>query len=234
MRQRPVRSGGSCGSGRTDRTMWVVRSDEDGDGRTKMGTNPDSGTHGRAACMGGWHAWEEDGMHGRRVARMGGGWCTWEEVGYVGGGWVYHCRCHLSLACHHHCRHLCTTTATVYALPLLHPTCHWLLPSICHCCHHRLHATGHCPLRATAATTIYVPPLPHSRCPCLPPFSATCLTPMPLLFRPHHCVPMHPPMTCPKPPPTRPILHGPICATRPPTNMSQGGYPCHTLDGDSM
>ena len=41
MRQRPVRSGGSGGSGRTDRTMWVVRSDEDGDGRTKMGTNPD-------------------------------------------------------------------------------------------------------------------------------------------------------------------------------------------------
>ena len=24
-----------------DQTMWVVRSDEDGDGRTKMGTNPD-------------------------------------------------------------------------------------------------------------------------------------------------------------------------------------------------
>ena len=39
MIQRSVRSGGSC---RTDRTMWVVRSDEDGDGRTKMGTNPDS------------------------------------------------------------------------------------------------------------------------------------------------------------------------------------------------
>ena len=38
IRQRPVRSGGS---GRTDQTMWVVRSDEDGDGRTKMGTNPD-------------------------------------------------------------------------------------------------------------------------------------------------------------------------------------------------
>ena len=35
---RPVRSGGS---GRPDRTMWVVQSDEDGDGRTKMGTNPD-------------------------------------------------------------------------------------------------------------------------------------------------------------------------------------------------
>ena len=35
MRQRVVRS---CGSGRTDRTIWVVRSDEDGDGRTKMGT----------------------------------------------------------------------------------------------------------------------------------------------------------------------------------------------------
>ena len=41
MRQRPVRSGGSGGSGRTDWTMWVVQSDEDGDGRTKMGTNPD-------------------------------------------------------------------------------------------------------------------------------------------------------------------------------------------------
>ena len=38
IRQRPVRSGGSGGSGRTDRTMWVVQSDEDGDGRTKMGT----------------------------------------------------------------------------------------------------------------------------------------------------------------------------------------------------
>ena len=38
MRQRPVRSGGS---GRPDRMMWVVRSDEGGDGRTKMGTNPD-------------------------------------------------------------------------------------------------------------------------------------------------------------------------------------------------
>ena len=38
IRQRPVRSGGSS---RTDRTMWVVQSDEDGDGRTKMGTNPD-------------------------------------------------------------------------------------------------------------------------------------------------------------------------------------------------
>ena len=39
IRQRPVRSGGS---GWTDQTMWVVRSDKDGDGRTKMGTNPDS------------------------------------------------------------------------------------------------------------------------------------------------------------------------------------------------
>ena len=39
IRWRPVRSGGS---GRTDRTMWVVRSDEDGDGWTKMGTNPDT------------------------------------------------------------------------------------------------------------------------------------------------------------------------------------------------
>ena len=38
IRQRLVRSGGS---GRMDRMMWVVRSDEDGDGRTKMGTNPD-------------------------------------------------------------------------------------------------------------------------------------------------------------------------------------------------
>ena len=38
IRQRPVRSGGSGGSGQT---MWVVRSDKDGDGRTKMGTNPD-------------------------------------------------------------------------------------------------------------------------------------------------------------------------------------------------
>ena len=35
VRQRPVRSGGS---GRTDRMMWVVRPDKDGDGRTKMGT----------------------------------------------------------------------------------------------------------------------------------------------------------------------------------------------------
>ena len=43
IRQRPVRSGGSGGSSRTDRTMWVVRSDEDGDGRMKMGTNPDKG-----------------------------------------------------------------------------------------------------------------------------------------------------------------------------------------------
>ena len=38
IRRRPVRSGGS---GWPDQTMWVVRSDEDGDGRTKMGTNPD-------------------------------------------------------------------------------------------------------------------------------------------------------------------------------------------------
>ena len=38
MRQRPVRSGGS---GWPDRMMWVVRSDEGGDGRTKMGMNPD-------------------------------------------------------------------------------------------------------------------------------------------------------------------------------------------------
>ena len=38
MRQRPVRSGGD---GRPDQMMWVVRSDEGGDGRTKMGTNPD-------------------------------------------------------------------------------------------------------------------------------------------------------------------------------------------------
>ena len=42
IRQRPVRSGGSGGSGQMDRTMWVVRSDKDGDGRTKMGTNPDT------------------------------------------------------------------------------------------------------------------------------------------------------------------------------------------------
>ena len=41
IRQRLVRSGGSGGSGRTDQTMWVVRSDEDGDSRTKMGMNPD-------------------------------------------------------------------------------------------------------------------------------------------------------------------------------------------------
>ena len=39
MRQRPVRSGGS---GRLDRMMWVVQSDEGGDGRMKMGTNPDN------------------------------------------------------------------------------------------------------------------------------------------------------------------------------------------------
>ena len=32
----------SSGSGRSDRMMWVVRSDEGGDGQTKMGTNPDS------------------------------------------------------------------------------------------------------------------------------------------------------------------------------------------------
>ena len=38
IRQRPVKSGGSGGSGWTDRTMWVVWSDEDGDGWTKMGT----------------------------------------------------------------------------------------------------------------------------------------------------------------------------------------------------
>ena len=44
IRQRPVRSGGSGGSGQTDRTMWVVRSDEDGDGRMKMGMNPDRAT----------------------------------------------------------------------------------------------------------------------------------------------------------------------------------------------
>ena len=35
IRQRPVRS---SVSDRTDRMMWVVQSDEDGDGRTKMGT----------------------------------------------------------------------------------------------------------------------------------------------------------------------------------------------------
>ena len=34
IRQRLVRSGGS---GQTDQTMWVVWSDEDGDGQTKMG-----------------------------------------------------------------------------------------------------------------------------------------------------------------------------------------------------
>ena len=34
IRQRPVRSGGSSG---TDQMMWVVRSDEDRDGQTKMG-----------------------------------------------------------------------------------------------------------------------------------------------------------------------------------------------------
>ena len=39
IRQRPVRSGGS---GWMDQTMWVVWSDEDGDGRTKMGMNPDT------------------------------------------------------------------------------------------------------------------------------------------------------------------------------------------------
>ena len=38
IRQRPVRSGGS---GQMDRMMWVVWPDEDGDGRTKMGMNPD-------------------------------------------------------------------------------------------------------------------------------------------------------------------------------------------------
>ena len=35
IRQRLVRSGGS---GQTDQTMWVVQSDEDEDGRMKMGT----------------------------------------------------------------------------------------------------------------------------------------------------------------------------------------------------
>ena len=39
MRQRPVRSGGSSPP---DQMMWVVRSDEGGDGQTKMGTNPDN------------------------------------------------------------------------------------------------------------------------------------------------------------------------------------------------
>ena len=38
IRQRLVRSGES---GRMDWMMWVVRPDEDGDGRMKMGTNPD-------------------------------------------------------------------------------------------------------------------------------------------------------------------------------------------------
>ena len=42
MRQRPVRSGGSS---QPDQMMWVVRSDEGGDGRTKMGTNPDTDHH---------------------------------------------------------------------------------------------------------------------------------------------------------------------------------------------
>ena len=28
---------------------------------------------------GGWHAWEEGSMHGRRAVRMGGGQCAWEE-----------------------------------------------------------------------------------------------------------------------------------------------------------
>ena len=47
IRQRPVRSGGSDW---TDRTMWVVWSDEDGDGRMKMGTNPDITPPSKVQC----------------------------------------------------------------------------------------------------------------------------------------------------------------------------------------
>ena len=45
IRQRPVRSSGSSGSGQMDRMMWVVWLDEGGDGRTKMGMNPDIDPH---------------------------------------------------------------------------------------------------------------------------------------------------------------------------------------------
>ena len=50
IRQRLVRSGGSSGSSWTDQTMWVVQSDEDGDGQTKMGTNPDITPPSKVQC----------------------------------------------------------------------------------------------------------------------------------------------------------------------------------------
>ena len=47
IRQRPVRSGGSS---QTDRTMWVVRLDKDGDGWMKMGMNPDITPPSKVQC----------------------------------------------------------------------------------------------------------------------------------------------------------------------------------------
>ena len=46
----------------------------------------EGGLHGRrVVCMGGGRcAWEEGGAHGRRAVRMGGGWCAWEEGGAHG------------------------------------------------------------------------------------------------------------------------------------------------------
>ena len=41
IRHRLVRSGRTGRMDRTDRMMWMVQPDEDGDGRMKMGTNPD-------------------------------------------------------------------------------------------------------------------------------------------------------------------------------------------------
>ena len=48
MRQRLVRSSGSS---QLDRMMWVVRSDEGGDGRTKMGMNPDKAGQSTPAVL---------------------------------------------------------------------------------------------------------------------------------------------------------------------------------------
>ena len=149
-------------------------------------------------------------MHGRRVVHMGGGGAHWWGL------------------------------ATPLPLLLVSHLSPLLLPSMCrHRCHLRITATApYMPL----AAALYVPLLPplfmsHH----LPTLGAPASHPLPPCAS-HPCPHFSGPTTAylcalPRPapsPPMHPILHGPICATWPPTNVSRGGHLCHTLDRNGV
>ena len=163
IRHRPVRSGGS---GRTDRMMWVVQSDEGGDSRTKMDTNPDipsSQSSPSTHLM--WRG--SEGLH----AMIGkSAWLPEDLLSAACPQWRTAHAVHPPSMCHC-CRPLHAAAA---AFSLLPPP-----PSPC-CCHHYLHA---------AAAALFVPPPSpppcHRRCfLCTTPVVVSMPLPLPSLYHP--------------------------------------------------